>query len=442
MKGSGAAVPERSGMGTPSWGLLGPLHVVGERRPRTLGLASVVRRFNDLAVPGLGGIWFAKPLLLSLLGISIANRTSRPNIEVANAVEALACWLAFKGNGWVRDARLRGRLKLNGVEDAAYAKARRASFYVSQPMRQQTGQSLVALGLVDTTSERFNSFGLSQAGRTLLEAGVTGFRPHHQSVEAFLQQWVTGDDRSPDTGQLRQALSPLESLNEECRRMLRGHLVEGGSVDAKRRRAARAWVASLAPQTKLQWESRPDLIDEAHWRDLECGGRFFVMRDAAVAVLDKTEGALAPLPERKLSLGAPLPETVRGALAALKDQARAFLRMEYDPSPASLATTFARQCDDAEGELLKRLAQLDGKGLRWSDGFVVAGPAFRGGSSSPDLPDETDDEPAADEAAPGVGFDGLSWPSGISGRVRNLLALNLDLDGNLDAWLKSSTESG
>jgi hypothetical protein len=105
MKRSGAAVSEQTGMGTASWGLLGPLHVVGERRPRTLGLASVVRRFNDLAVPGMGGIWFAKPLLLSLLGISIATRTSRPNIEVANAVEALACWLAFKGNGWVRDAR-------------------------------------------------------------------------------------------------------------------------------------------------------------------------------------------------------------------------------------------------------------------------------------------------------------------------------------------------
>ena len=39
------------------------------------------------------------------------------NIEVTNAVEALACWLALDSNGWKRDPRLRGALKLFGKED-------------------------------------------------------------------------------------------------------------------------------------------------------------------------------------------------------------------------------------------------------------------------------------------------------------------------------------
>ena len=57
-----------------SWGLLGPESLVGERRTRTLGLGASVRAFNDLAVPGLGGVWFGKQLFLALLGIQVAQR--------------------------------------------------------------------------------------------------------------------------------------------------------------------------------------------------------------------------------------------------------------------------------------------------------------------------------------------------------------------------------
>jgi len=52
-------------VGVISWGLLGPETLAGERRTRTLGLGATVRSFNDLAVPGLGGVWFGKELLLA-----------------------------------------------------------------------------------------------------------------------------------------------------------------------------------------------------------------------------------------------------------------------------------------------------------------------------------------------------------------------------------------
>lgn len=44
-----------------------------ERRTRTLSLGATVRAFNDLAVPGLGGVWFGKQLLLATLGVAIAE---------------------------------------------------------------------------------------------------------------------------------------------------------------------------------------------------------------------------------------------------------------------------------------------------------------------------------------------------------------------------------
>src|SRR5580700_10345534 len=118
------------------WGLLGPSTLHSERRTRTLGLGAAVRTFNDLAVPGLGGVWFGKQLLLATLGVAIAERARdsgkrAQNIEVTNAVEALACWLALDFNGWKRDPRLRGALKLSGKKDLSFATVSKRSSYVT-----------------------------------------------------------------------------------------------------------------------------------------------------------------------------------------------------------------------------------------------------------------------------------------------------------------------
>ncbi len=83
-----------------AWGLLGPEFLPNARRTRTLGLGASVRSFNDLAVPGLGGVWYGKQLLLATLGVAVAEEARSlgakvQNVEMANAIEALACWLAF-----------------------------------------------------------------------------------------------------------------------------------------------------------------------------------------------------------------------------------------------------------------------------------------------------------------------------------------------------------
>mgnify|MGYP003676713024 CR=1 FL=1 len=55
-----------------SWGILAPGTLISLRRRQNLGLASAVRHFNDCSVPGLGGMWFAMPILWSVLAVSIA----------------------------------------------------------------------------------------------------------------------------------------------------------------------------------------------------------------------------------------------------------------------------------------------------------------------------------------------------------------------------------
>ena len=107
-------------------------------------------------------VWYSKQLLLSTLGVAVAeearNRGAKvQNIEVANSIEALACWLALNGNGWSRDTRLRGNSKLQGKDDFSFRRVRQRNFYVTQPMRMATVQPLPALGFVETDSARFVS---------------------------------------------------------------------------------------------------------------------------------------------------------------------------------------------------------------------------------------------------------------------------------------------
>ena len=145
------------------WGLLGGERLAGKRRVRSLGLGAATRAFNERAVPGLGGVWFGRQVILALLGVHVAESArwggrGPTNIEGANAVEALAVWSTLCGNRWTRDPRLPGSLKLrrhDQGEDPTFKLAGGRGFYVSQPMRIGTRDALPMLGLVEAASRRF-----------------------------------------------------------------------------------------------------------------------------------------------------------------------------------------------------------------------------------------------------------------------------------------------
>lgn len=173
------------------WGLLGPEHLAGSRRTRTLGLGAAVRKFNQLAVPGLGGVWFAKQIYLATLGVRVADllRPASANVKaigIANAIEALACWCAFSSNGWESDSRLRGRRKLAGKDDLTFTRLRQPRFYVTQPMRMATVETLVDLGFVKSGNQRFNSFRCTRSGIALVDAATAEYRPYNATVEDYL----------------------------------------------------------------------------------------------------------------------------------------------------------------------------------------------------------------------------------------------------------------
>jgi hypothetical protein len=442
----GRTLNKENRVGAAAWGLLGPETLANERRTRTLDLGAAVRTFNDLAVPGLGGVWFGKQLLLATLGVAIGERARNSgqraqNIEVANAVEALACWLALDSNGWKRDPRLRGALKLSGKNDLSFATVCKQSFYVTQPMRQATVQPLRALGVVESSGERFNAFRCTQHGEAFIDAACAAFKPYKRSVLDLLFLWAKGVQEEVRTSsELRRALSPLESMSESAREFLRERIVQGTGMEAARRRNALDWVEALRDKTQQQirWNARPTMLDDFHWRDLRAGALFFAVRDAAIALLDQIESHIGTTVDRRLSLDAPLTGTVVKKLISLREHAQTFLDDNYDPSPVGEATMFCRECtEQVDTRLLEKLLFREGHVLRQRGRDIVPGVAFRGIQVSPSEAARSPEEDGAEAELAQV----IPLPEGISHRVRNLFLLNLDLCSELGKWLTGPTDN-
>lgn len=420
-----------------NWGLLGPEFLPNTRRTRTLGLGASVRLFNDLAVPGLGGIWYCKQLLLFTLGVAVAQEARKrgekvQNIEVTNAVEALACWQAFNSNGWKRDARMRGNTKLQGKDNFSFRRMRQRNFYVTQPMRMASVQALPALGFVDSDSVRFNSFRCTNAGIVFIDEATKNYRPHKRTVLEFLINWV--QDKSGDfenSPLLTRALSPLSSLPEDVIPLLRERLIQGGSEsieDQNRRSNALAWVELLRtsePDTPT-WDRRPQEISEEHWHDLQAGALFFETRESAISVLDALEVHIGnQTTGQSYSLKAQVPEDLNQALEKMKLVANKFLGMKHADEDAN---KFCYECiNDDPSVILRSLVERDGHVLHLVADEIKPGPAFRGSAT------HTGADDSEDQDMPKAGK--FPFPEGISHRMRNLYLLNLDMNGELDGWL-------
>lgn len=426
-----------------NWGLLGPEFLPNARRTRTLGLGASVRSFNDLAVPGLGGVWYGKQLLLATLGVAVAeDARSRgakvQNIEMANAIEALACWLAFKSNGWSSDARLRGNTKLHDKDDFSFRRVRQRNFYVTQPMRMATVQALPALGFVESDSARFNAFRCAEGGNNFIEQATRNYNPYKRSVIGHLTKWVLGEsDKLDNSLPLIQALSPLDSLSKDAIQLLRERLIQGGSEsreDKKRRGNALAWVESIRKNRpdKLTWAQHPQEISEEHWRDIQAGALFFEAREAAIAALDAVEAHIGNQGAGQfLSLKKQVPEPLNQSLEKLKSAAKEYLDFKCVDEDAN---TFCREClRDEPASILRTLVDRDGHVLRLVGDEIKPGPAFRGSITQVSADDEGQETPQA---------GGIPLPEGISYRVRNLYLLNLDMHGELDGWLNPGAGGG
>ncbi|MCV2419272.1 hypothetical protein LNV47_01575 [Paucibacter sp. DJ4R-1] len=428
------------------WGLLGPATLLGERRTRSLGILRAVRRFNELAVPGIAGAWFGKQLALAVLGIRVAELArSRGlnvrNIQCANAIEALGCWLGHRDTGWVGHPRLRGLNKLPEHHALDFATFRKPGFYVSQPMRMAVAQALVPLGLAAGTSQRFNALETTAEGIALLEAAFETCRPFRGNLLEHLTRWTAGREDRMQTDAVRIALSPCEALGDRAHAILLDRLVLGGPQEQQeqklRRRAVLDWTTQVIekPATaSLSWSERPKAItSDPHWNDLVAGAHLLATRDAALALLDEVERRLAMAPAERLQIEEAA-GLVQGELTKLAEHARDFLTTNHTDSEAR---GFCQECvrDDAAA-VLRGLLVRDGRVLKAVGAEVRPGSAFR---RQPAPAEGSADDVVADVEGTATEAVG-TWPPNISYRVPNLYLLNMDLRGLKDASLPDRAE--
>jgi len=420
-------------MDTVVWGLLGRESLRSVRRVRTLGLGAAVRNFNELAVPGLGGVWFGRQVFLATLGVAVnelarqaGSRTS--NIQVANALEAFGCWHALRRSGRARDVRVKGRETLpHALDDTSFAWISRPSFYITQPMRMQTVQAVLELGLVKSTGQRFNSYSMTATGHAFLDAAFRELaRPHGAAHLTALQNWVCGSDRNVDTDTICELLSPAEPLPRLAREQLRHLLVSGVTEDATRRRNLLEWMEELR-HGRAKPEEQPRQLSATHWHEVQAGRLFFRLQSAALAVLDIVEALLAQLTPHEVAPSGLTQAPVRVALADLRNAADAYLEHGYVDKHGTGVGTFARVCTDtSDARLIEKLVGLDTRVLRMRGGCVVPGGAFSCDARL--AATEAQEEDGQLEVAAAV-------PLGVSYRISNLYLLNLDLNGALAAEL-------
>ncbi len=433
---------------TMQWGLLGPAMLLGERRTRTLGILRAVRRFNERAVPGTAGVWFGKQLVLAVLGIRVAELARVQglivrNIECANALEALGCWLGFDRNGWISHPRLRGINKLPRTHTLDFKSLRRPGFYVSQPMRMAVAQSLVPLGLGASSSQRFNALSTTAEASALLEAAFSEHRPYRGDLLTHLRRWTEGQESRLHTDAVRVALSPNEPLARHARILLQDRLVLGGAQEPQpqkdRRRAALKWVDQVmrSPESaSTSWSDRPTVItSDTHWLDLVAGAHLFATRDASLALLDAVERKLALAPGERLQINEAA-RLVPDELARVRKHASDFLALRHTDQEASMFCSESAQ--GMADQVLQRLLLRDGRVLRAVGSEVRPGPAFR--RQAPPEGGEEVDVLAADVEG-GAPPSGGSWPPDVSYRVHNLYLLNMDLNGEGDASLEQAPKA-
>ncbi|THT97716.1 hypothetical protein E9531_15580 [Lampropedia puyangensis] len=307
----------------------------------------------------------------------------------------------------------------------AFEKVSEDSHYVTQPMRMATVQALPALGFVSPQGQRFNDFEPTDEACEFISASCSALRPKNKEVTLHLAEWVCGGvDISENT--LRNAISPCLPLPEKARRNLRNHLAgpNGTQEDVKRRQNLLAWMDALRANPSAA-KLKPAVLDETHWHDIQAGSLFFKAQTLALEALDAVELGMGP----KCSY-VDATQKAQKQLQKLQQAAQAFLASGNQHSDAK---RFCEECTNPNPTaVLKALVQRDGTGLREREDDIIRGPAFSG--KLPPPPTDEDAPPSESNATD------IPIPEGVSFRLRNFYLLNLDLHGELDAWLQRHKE--
>jgi hypothetical protein len=206
--------------------------------------------------------------------------------------------------------------------------------------------------------------------------------------------------------------------------------------NAELRKNALQWLETLRKSKstgeEINWSQRPTDIDSQHWRNLHLGALFFQTRDTALELLDQFEELVGNTTKQEFRLTDNIPSHLVRKCDELRKQSSDFRRQQGDQADKSddavdkstslqLAVNFCQECESQDNaSLLRNLVSRDGRGLCLRGDKIVPGPAFQGFQAHDTSTDETElvDHPKLKR---------MTWPPGLSRRIRALYSFNFDL---------------
>jgi hypothetical protein len=195
-----------------------------------------------------------------------------------------------------------------------------------------------------------------------------------------------------------------------------------------------AWVRN--PRRSNDWAARPAELTENHWNDLDAGARFFALRTAALECLDAVEEQMAKREIYTLDCqDAVSYDSVAALLNEVKEKAEHVIALKQATPGAQDAIEFAEVlARGTSTQTMSFLVERDGRVLVSGTSGIRRGSAFEFAVRGAPLEPQEDD-PDRDATAT------IELPIGISGRMRNLALLCMDIDGKLDNWIRGTTNT-
>lgn len=386
---------------TSSWFALAPSESTIQRITLDFGLRGANLYFQELVVPGIGGVRFVRQLSWALAGIRMCAEiggSARATV-IANAIEALGCKAEFVAGGDEVSDRVLGRRAFgrDGPDVKTFRDLSQREHYVQNTFRASATRALrddVGLGLAK--GGRFDSFELTPIGdeiaKALLDSGRVG-RGGRQ-LRSWLISWVNGDSLQSWTS-VRTALSP-DLPNELEQRLARSRLLDVAGAAGERRRAVAELINRADfPGVDAVIDGLRDKGDAAYADDVRLAQAFGLVLDAAVDVITELSDALDHA--GSLALDAAAART-RKPLATLKKASLRYLaQAERAPRGHPDANRFAMLASTADDDvLLATLIQREGRVVDLLDGVVHKGPLFRNLLGA--INDNEDDDDGADVA--------------------------------------------
>lgn len=189
-----------------TWGAIEPAESGESRLRLDFGLRPAILRFNEWAVPGLGGAFFVRQLTWGCMGLRLAQELDgkASAARIAEGLEALAGWIVVRQSKGRRaeDDRVQGKRKFAEVASLSFDSVSRGGAYVTVPFRRAATRALPGLGFCQEEA-RFSALTLTQQGVELAESAMV-----YDDARARISDW------------LRAGTTELHRVSDELKKTL------------------------------------------------------------------------------------------------------------------------------------------------------------------------------------------------------------------------------